>query len=259
MVWITPDNIPSIKPKSKFNLKLTGSHADQTSPPSPTHAAQLRHQSHRPVSLTTPSLGLSSFLSPPCRICVSLRLSLFFLVALTGDGRDCVAAAQSEMGNTNGTKRRRSVMKAESLSVSLYTMPDLCLSPSLSLLGRMFRKLFESKKFLKLHVRYPDAVTPPSYAAHPTDQTTTPSPSPTNVDQTTPPLPSPTHGDQITLSPPSLTHDENSTLPRPRHASHYPDSMGRSLGGGFESSRWAAEIESSRWAVEIEFGVVRLF
>ncbi|KAE8098486.1 hypothetical protein FH972_016544 [Carpinus fangiana] len=68
-------------------------------------------------------------------------------------------------------------------------MPDMCLSPSLSLLGssdRTLRKLFEPKKFLKLHVRCPDAATPPSYAAHLTDQTTTSSPSPTNAATTKP-------------------------------------------------------------------------
>jgi hypothetical protein len=139
------------------------------------------------------------------------------------------------MGSIGGTRWQRSVMKATSLSVSLCAMLDLCLSLSLSLLGRTLRKLFEPKKFLKLHVCCLDVVAPPSYVAqpsytaHPTDQTTTPSPSPTNVDQTTLPLPSPTHSDQITLPLPSLTHSENSTLPmlpRPCHASHCPYSMG---------------------------------
>jgi hypothetical protein len=178
-------------------------------------------------------------------LCLSL-----FSVALTGDGRDWVAATQFEMGITGGTRRWWSMMKAGSLSICLSAILHVCLSLSLSLLGRMLRKLFEPKKFLKLHVRCPDAAAlpnyaaQPSYATHPTDQTTTPSPSPTNADQTTPPLP-------------SLIHGENSTppmLPRQRHASHYPDSMGRSLGGGFESGRWAAEIESGRWAVEIKSG-----
>jgi hypothetical protein len=63
--------------------------------------------------------NLSPFLSPPCRIFVSLCLSLFS-IALTGDGRDWVAAVQSEMGSTGGTKRRRSMMVVKKGAVYIF-------------------------------------------------------------------------------------------------------------------------------------------